>query len=119
MIPIPHIGMPLYICYAILKDALAKGLFYSFQCSFLLEAYTDLDWAACRDSKKFIIGYCIVLGTSLISWKIKKQNTVSRFSAKAEYQALGTTVCELQWIFYIARDLLLSIPTPVPFWCDN
>lgn len=44
---------------------------------------------------------------------------MSRSTAEAEYRALGSMVCELQWISYIARDLHFDVPTPIPLWCDN
>ncbi|KAL0303005.1 UNVERIFIED_CONTAM: hypothetical protein Sradi_6168600 [Sesamum radiatum] len=32
---------------------------------------------------------------------------------------MGTTVCELTWIFNLLQDLNITIPTPIPFLCDN
>ncbi|KAK4391526.1 Retrovirus-related Pol polyprotein from transposon RE1 [Sesamum angolense] len=84
-----------------------------------LTTYTDIDWGSCVDSRCSIIGYCILLGSSLISWKTKKQNTVSGSSAEAEYRAMAATVCELQWITYLLKDFQLPISTRIPFWCDN
>ncbi|KAL0332539.1 UNVERIFIED_CONTAM: Retrovirus-related Pol polyprotein from transposon RE1 [Sesamum calycinum] len=62
---------------------------------------------------------CIFLGTSLISWKIKKQATVSRSSAEAEYRSMGSTVCELLWISYLLTDFMIHVHQLIPFWCDN
>lgn len=44
---------------------------------------------------------------------------MSRSSAEAEYRALSTTVCELQWISYLASDLGVQFSLPLPLWCDN
>lgn len=43
-------------------------------------------------------------GQSLISWKSKKQQTVSCSSAEAEYRALAATR-ELQWLSFLLHDL--------------
>ncbi|KAL0313918.1 UNVERIFIED_CONTAM: Retrovirus-related Pol polyprotein from transposon RE1 [Sesamum angustifolium] len=59
------------------------------------------------------------LSHKLISRKTKKQNTLSRSSAEAEYRVMATTVCELLWITYILKDFQVPLTTPVPFWCDN
>ncbi|KAK6148491.1 hypothetical protein DH2020_019403 [Rehmannia glutinosa] len=102
-----------------LKGCPSLGLFFPARSSLSFQAYSDVDWAACQDSRKSVTGYCIFLGSCLISWKIKKQTTVSRFSAEAEYRALGSTVYEIQWLTYLAKDLHLDIPTPIPLYCDN
>ncbi|KAL0436217.1 UNVERIFIED_CONTAM: Retrovirus-related Pol polyprotein from transposon RE1 [Sesamum radiatum] len=84
--------------------------------SYSLVAYTDADWASCVDTRRSVTGYCVFLGSTLVSWKTKKQNTVSRSSAEAEYRAMASTVCELQ---YLLKDFGITTPTPIPFWCDN
>ncbi|KAL0318648.1 UNVERIFIED_CONTAM: Retrovirus-related Pol polyprotein from transposon RE2 [Sesamum angustifolium] len=68
---------------------------------------------------KFIRDIVRDAGAALISWKTKKQTTVARSTAEAEYRSLGTTVCELQWVTYLLSDLSIQVPTPIPLYCDN
>ncbi|KAL0416376.1 UNVERIFIED_CONTAM: Retrovirus-related Pol polyprotein from transposon RE2 [Sesamum latifolium] len=84
-----------------------------------LSAFSDASWASCPDSRCSITGFCVFLGSSLVSWKTKKQARVSRSSAKAKYRALASTVCELLWISYLLREFPISVTQPISFWCDN
>ncbi|XP_051147532.1 uncharacterized mitochondrial protein AtMg00810-like [Andrographis paniculata] len=84
-----------------------------------LAAYSDADWGCCLDTIKSLIGYCICLGSCLISWKTKKQPTDSKSSAEAEYCALASTVSELLWLTYLLRDFLIQVSLPIPLYCDN
>lgn len=59
------------------------------------------------------------LGDALISWKSKKQSTVSNSTTKAEYIAMAVAVKEILWISYILQELQLPIPFPLPLFCDN
>lgn len=59
------------------------------------------------------------IGSSLVSWRSKKQLTVSRSSSEAEYRALSTALCELQWILYILGDLKVTCHRPPVLYCDN
>ncbi|CAA0807340.1 cysteine-rich RLK (RECEPTOR-like protein kinase) 8 [Striga hermonthica] len=95
------------------------GLYYTATPSLVLEAFSDADWGRCTLTRKSLTGYCIFLGQALISWKTKKQKTVSRSSAEAEYRSMASTVCELQWLSFLARDLSIHIVTPISLWCDN
>jgi hypothetical protein len=55
----------------------------------------------------------------LISWRTKKQITVSRPSSEAEYRALASATCELQWILYLLKDLHIQCPKLPVLFCDN
>ncbi|KAL0460027.1 UNVERIFIED_CONTAM: Retrovirus-related Pol polyprotein from transposon RE1 [Sesamum latifolium] len=72
-----------------LKGCPDRGLFFPSSSSFVVRAYCDADWASCVDSRRSLTGYCVFLGDALISWKIKKQPTVARSTAEAEYRSLG------------------------------
>ncbi|XP_019465394.1 PREDICTED: uncharacterized protein LOC109363594 [Lupinus angustifolius] len=102
-----------------LKGSLAQGLFLSSTSPIHFSAFSDSDWACCLDSRKSITGFCIFMGSALISWKTKKQNIVSRSSSEAEYRALGSLVCELQWLKYLFTDLHIPQSNPISVYCDN
>ena len=102
-----------------LKNDPAQGLFYSASSETTLTAFCDADWGACLDSRRSTTGYCIFLGDSLISWRAKKQQTVSRSSSEAEYRSMADTTCELIWLDYLLRDLHCSLTGPAKLFCDN
>ncbi|KAI3781572.1 hypothetical protein L2E82_11589 [Cichorium intybus] len=102
-----------------LKLCPGKGVLFSKSDEFLLTAWADSDWAKCVDSRRSITGYCLFLGNNLVSWKSKKQSTVSRSSTESEYRALATVTCEILWVLKLMRDLDLKYKVPVSLFCDN
>lgn len=44
---------------------------------------------------------------------------MSRSSAEAEYRALASTICEIQWLSYILTDLRVPPARAVSIFCDN
>ncbi|GAB2279700.1 hypothetical protein Dimus_039365 [Dionaea muscipula] len=102
-----------------LKNAPGQGIFFSKHSKLELKAYCDADWASCPMSRKSLTGYCIMLGDSLIAWKAKRQDVVSRSSCEAEYRAMATTSCEISWLLRLLKDLGVSSLTPVQLYCDN
>ncbi|KAI5330645.1 hypothetical protein L3X38_030043 [Prunus dulcis] len=102
-----------------LKGAPGQGLLFSSNGPLHLTAYCDADWARCPFTRRSVTGYCIFLGRSLISWKSKKQVTVSRSSAEAEYRSMAATTCELTWLRYLLQDLQVEHRQPATLLCDN
>lgn len=84
-----------------------------------ISAFCDADWASYLLSRKSITGFGIKYGDSLISWKSKKQSTISRSLAEAEYRSMTTTVAELVWLQRLLEKLGVVVELPMELHCDN
>ncbi|XP_076931549.1 T-complex protein 1 subunit beta-like [Bidens hawaiensis] len=91
-----------------LKGTIEFGLHTHPSKSLHLTAYSDAGWGGCPDSRRSTSGYCVYFGDNLISWSSKRQATISRSSAEAEYRGVANTVAETSWI----RNLLLELGIP-------
>ncbi|GJV34489.1 putative ribonuclease H-like domain-containing protein [Tanacetum coccineum] len=80
-----------------LKGQPKLGLWYPKDSPFVLEAYTNSDYAgACLDRKSTTGGQ--FLGSRLISWKCKKQTVVANSTTEAEYVAASNCCGHVLWI---------------------
>ena len=84
-----------------------------------LQAYSDADWAGDPNDRRSVSGFVVYLGSSPISWASKKQHTVSRSSAEAEYRALAIAAAELTWIRQLFCDMHVPLLIPPLIHCDN
>ena len=81
-------------------------------------AYADADWGGCLDTRRSTSNSCVFLGDALISWKSKKQPTVSKYSAEAEYRALSSVSSEVIWLRRLLLHFEITIPSAMLF-CDS
>lgn len=102
-----------------LKGTTDLGLHYSKNSTLSPSIYADADWGTCSDTLRSVTGYCLFIGDSIISWKSKKQHTVSCSSAEAEYRAMAHATCEVVWIDILLRDFGIPKLKAIPLFCDN
>ena len=102
-----------------LRGTSSRSLFYARDSPLQLHAYSDSTWASDPTDRCSITGYCILLGSSPIAWKSKKQAAVSRSSAEAELRALATTTAEIVWLRWLLTDFGISCDAATPLLCDN
>jgi len=92
-----------------LKGEPALGIFLNSQPSFDLVAYCDADWASCPHSRKSISGFVVFFGNTLVSWKSKKQVTISLSSTEAEYRSLRRLTAKLSWLSRLLHELTVKL----------
>ncbi|CAL1377054.1 unnamed protein product [Linum trigynum] len=102
-----------------LKSKPTQGLVFKTNSSLQLKGYSDADWVACPDTRKSLTGYCTFLGDSLITWRTKKQQTVSRSSSEAEYMSLAMLSCEMVWLKQLLLKMGIDHTSPAALFCDN
>jgi transposase InsO family protein len=102
-----------------LKGCPGSGIFFPRDSELHIQGFSDADWAGCKDTRRSISGQCFFIGKSLVSWRTKKQLTVSRSSSEAEYRALASASCEMQWLLYLMKDLQIQCTKKPVIYCDN
>ncbi|GKC75179.1 ribonuclease H-like domain-containing protein, partial [Tanacetum coccineum] len=114
----PHFtALKRILCYV--RGTLDYGLQLHVSSTTQLTAYTDADWAGCPVTRRSTSGYCMFLGDNLLSWSAKRQITLSRSSAEAEYRGVANVVAETAWIRNLLRELHTPLFTATLVYCDN
>jgi hypothetical protein len=71
------------------------GLWYPKGSTFDLLSHSDSDYVSCKVDRKSTTGTCQFLGTSLVLWSSKKQNSVTLSTAEAEYVVAGACYAQI------------------------
>lgn len=115
---LPHLST-LHHTLRYLASTLTQGIMLQASDHLNLQAFSDADWASCMDSRRSITGYILLFGKSPITWKSKKQSTISRSSAETEYRAMAATAAAFTWLVRLLEELGVSGLKPVALHCDN
>lgn len=102
-----------------LKGTPDKSVFLVADADFTLHSYCDADWASCPHTRRSVSGLVVFLGHNLVSWKSKKQQSISLSLAEAEYRSLRRLCAELAWLSRLLCDFDVEGITPIPVKCDN
>lgn len=99
------------LCY--IKGTTDTGLRIRKSPSMLLSVFTDADWASSADDRRSTGGFVVFFGPTLISWRARKQPTVSRSSTEVEYKALANGTAHVDAVFAPRTSCSSSSPTGV------
>jgi histone deacetylase 1/2 len=102
-----------------LRGTMNYGLHINKSASSEIVAYSDADWAGCPDTRRSTSGYCVFIGNNLVAWSSKRQPTVSRSSAEAEYRAVANAVSETCWLRQLLHELGHPPRRATIVYCDN
>ena len=102
-----------------LRGTVGYGLRYDSECDFQLQGFTDSDWAGCSTDRMSTSRCCFNLGSAVISWCSRKQNSVALNTVEVEYMAASSATREAVWFPKLLAGLFDQIPEPTVIHCDN
>ncbi|XP_019084276.1 PREDICTED: uncharacterized protein LOC109125926 [Camelina sativa] len=102
-----------------LKSDPGQGILLRANTNFEIMGWCDADWSRCPYTRRSVTGYFIQFGESPVSWKTRKQKTVSRSSAESEYRAMADLVQELKWLKRMLYTLGVRHTQPMIVLCDS
>jgi hypothetical protein len=73
-------------------------LWYHKGSHFKLIGYLDVDYGGYKVDRKSTLGTCQFLGRTIVSWSLKKKNSVALSTTEAEYVITGSCCAQLLWM---------------------
>ncbi|GJR09108.1 hypothetical protein Tco_0791760 [Tanacetum coccineum] len=101
-----------------LKGTPSLGLWYPKCLGFDLKGHLDFDYARCNIDRKSTSGACQFLGSKIVCWSAKKQQSVAMSSDEAEYVAAARCCANILWMKSQLTNYDI-IYEKVPIFCDN
>ena len=88
-----------------MKNTIGQGLLFIQNENLLVKVYTNSNYANSMVDRRSTSRYYTFLGSSVITWRRKKQKVVARFNAEDEVYAMAHGICEVIWVKRILEEL--------------
>jgi hypothetical protein len=102
-----------------LKGTMDYGLSYDGDHGFTLSGYTDADWEGSIADRNNTSGCCFSLGSTMISWKSRKQSNIALSTTEVEYIAECSASYEAIWLRKLLTGLFDLEMRTTMILCDN
>ena len=96
-----------------MKLDLGQSILLRQEGNFQITGWCDSDWASCSLTRRSVTWYILQFGDSPISWKTRKQPTVTKSSTKAKYRAMSFLTFELNWLKQLLSTLGIQYDQPM------
>ncbi|MBW0510313.1 hypothetical protein O181_050028 [Austropuccinia psidii MF-1] len=73
-----------------------------------INTYADADWGNNPIDRRSISGFTVSINLHLISWRSKRQQTVSHSTTEAEYQSLSDAAKETTWLINLLNEIQIT-----------
>jgi len=84
-----------------------------------MTVFCDSDYAGDLDTRISVTGYCIFLMGVPISWRSRRQHSVTLSSSEAEFVALSKAAKEIKFIIQVLLSIGIPVKFPVIVHIDN
>jgi len=101
-----------------LSGTINIGLWYPRNSTCTLVGYSDSDFASSKIDRKSTSRTCQFIGSAIVSWHSKKQNSVVLSTAEAEYISVGSYCAQILWMMQQLSDYGILLDH-IPIRCDN
>lgn len=102
-----------------LKGSPGQGVMLQAVSDLKLRVFCDSDWASCPNTRRSLSVFVVLLGSSPISWKTKKQDTVSHSSVEAKYRSMAAALREIKWLKRLLADMGVGHKHSMEMFCDS
>ncbi|GKU98015.1 hypothetical protein SLEP1_g11072 [Rubroshorea leprosula] len=101
------------------KGTIDFGVLYKSSTNVKLIRFTDSDWAGLKEDMKSTSGQCFSIGSGMIGWSSKKQNSIAKSTTEAEYIVASLAADQVVWFKKLMNDLKQPQIYPTELFCDN
>lgn len=102
-----------------LAGTINYGLHYVKSKELFLNAFSDADYANDRYDRKSYTGFVIKLGSNVIHWESRKQQSMALSSTESEYMSIADVSKELCFIKQFLAEILPDVKVRITVYNDN